>query len=287
MKNKVLVLGSSGLIGHQIYNYLKTNSDFVLSNISYIRKIDEKTLLLDARNEVSFFNQIRKIRPNYIINCIGILISESKKDHGKAAFLNAYFPHRLVYLANEINSKLIHMSTDSVFSGNKKLPYLESDEIDGKDMYAKTKGLGEVITENHLTIRTSVVGPEITNRSEELFNWFMNQSGVIEGFTKAIWSGVTSIELAKAIKWFIENETTGLYQLTNGKSISKHDLLHLFKKYTNKNIEIKTVNGTDTNKSFLDTRKEINYPLPEYNEMIREMVISIKNNRILYKHYNL
>ena len=77
------------------------------------------------------------------------------------------------------------------------------DEIDGKDMYAKTKGLGEVINENHLTIRTSVVGPEITNGSEELFNWFMNQSGVIEGFTKAIWSGVTTIELAKAIKWFI------------------------------------------------------------------------------------
>ena len=287
LKNKVLVLGSSGLIGHQVYNYLKANSDFVLSGISYIRKLDEKTLQLDARNEVSFFNQIRKIRPNYIVNCIGVLISESNKDHGKAAFLNAYFPHRLVYLANEINSKLIHMSTDSVFSGNKKLPYLESDEIDGIDMYAKTKGLGEVIAENHLTIRTSVVGPEISNRSEELFNWFMNQSDVIEGFTKAIWSGVTSIELAKAIKWFIENETTGLYQLTNGKSISKHDLLHLFKKYTNKNIEIKTVNGTVTDKSILDTRKEINYPLPEYDEMVRDMIISIKNNRILYKHYNL
>ena len=177
MKKKVLVLGSSGLIGHQVYNYLEANSDYVLSNISYLRKLDKKTLLLDARNEVSFFNQIRKIRPNYIINCIGVLINESMQDHGKAAFLNAYLPHRLVYLANEINSKLIHMSTDSVFSGNKKLPYTESDEIDGKDVYAKTKGLGEVISKNHLTIRTSVVGPEIINGSEELFNWFMGQSG--------------------------------------------------------------------------------------------------------------
>ena len=115
----------------------------------------------------------------------------------------------------------------------------------------------------------------------------MNQSGVIEGYTQAIWSGVTSLELAKAIKWFIENKTTGLYHLTNGKSISKNDLLHLFKKYTNKNIEIQKINGTNTNKSFLDTRKEINYPLPEYNEMVRDMVISIKNNKILYKHYNL
>ena len=287
MDDKVLILGSSGLIGHQVYNYFEVNSDFVLSNISYKRKLNEKTLLLDARNEESFFNQIRKIQPNYIVNCIGILISESKKDPGKAAFLNSYLPHRLVYLANEINSKLIHMSTDCVFSGNKKLPYLEYDEIDGKDIYAKTKGLGEVINENHLTIRTSVVGPEITNGGEELFNWFMNQSGVIEGFTKAIWSGVTTIELAKAIKWFIENQTTGLYHLTNGKSISKYDLLHLFEKYTNKNIEISKIDGIDSDKSFIDTRKEINYLLPTYNQMISDMVTLIKNNRSLYGHYNI
>ena len=287
MNKKVLILGSSGLIGHQVYNYLKDNSDFVLSNISYTRKLNNETILLDARKEQYFIDQIRHIQPNYIVNCIGVLISEAKQDPKIAMFLNAHLPHKLAKLANMMNAKLIHMSTDCVFSGMKKSAYLETDDRDGKDTYAKTNALGEVICENHLTIRTSVVVPEIINGSEELFHWFMNQSGVIEGFTKVIWSGVTTIELAKAIKWFIDNNTTGLYHLTNGIPIKKYDLLHLFKKYTNKNIEIAKVDGIFTNKSFVDTRQEINYQLPTYDEMIREMVSLIKNNRILYSHYNL
>ena len=287
MNKKVLILGSSGLIGHQVCNYLKDNSDFNLSNISYTRKLNNETILLDARKEQYFFDQIRHIQPNYIVNCIGVLISEAKQDSESAIFLNAHLPHRLEELANKINAKLIHMSTDCVFSGKKKSPYLETDERDGEDTYAKTKALGEVISEHHLTIRTSVIGPEIINGSEELFHWFMNQSGVIEGFTKATWSGVTTIELAKSIKWFLENNTTGLYHLTNGIPINKYDLLHLFKKYTNKNIEIAKVDGIFTNKSFVDTRQEINYQLPTYDEMIKDMVSLIKNDRVLYSHYNL
>ena len=288
MNNKVLILGSAGLMGHQVHNYLKDNSDFNLSNISYRRKLNKETILLDAiRSEQNFFDQIRRINPNYIVNCIGVLISEAKQDSERAISLNAHLPHKLAKLANMVNAKLIHMSTDCVFSGNKKSPYLETDVKDGKDTYAKTKALGEVISENHLTIRTSVVGPEIINGSEELFHWFMNQSGVIEGFTKAIWSGVTTIELAKAIKWFIENNTTGLYHLTNGIPVNKYNLLHLFKNYTNKNIEIRKVEGIATNKSFIDTRKEINYLLPTYNQMISDMVTHVKNNRALYGHYNL
>ena len=287
MNIKVLILGSSGLIGHQVYNYLQDNSDFVLSNISCTRKLNNKTILLDARKDQYFFDQIRQIQPNYIVNCIGVLINEAKQDPESAKFLNAHLPHRLVNLANNINAKLIHMSTDCVFSGNKQSPYLEKDKKDGSDTYAKTKSHGEIDSNNHLTIRTSVVGPEILNGSGELFHWFMSQSGVIEGFTKAIWSGVTTLELAKAIKWFINNNTVGLYQLTNGLPIKKYDLLRLFKKYTNKNIEIAKVDGIFTNKSFVDTRQEINYQLPTYDEMIRDMVTLIKNNRILYSHYNL
>ena len=287
MNKKVLILGSSGLIGHQVYNYLKDNSDFSLSNISYKRKLNNETILLDARNEESFFDQIRLIQPNYVVNCIGVLINGAEQDSKSTIFLNTYLPHRLEKLANKINAKLIHMSTDCVFSGNKQSPYVETDKRDGKDNYAKAKALGEVISENHLTIRTSVVGPEIINGSEELFHWFMNQSGVIKGFTKAIWSGVTTLELAKAIKWFIDNDTIGLYHLTNGIPVNKYDLLHLFKSYTNKNIEIRKVEGVATNKSFIDTRKEINYLLPTYNQMISDMVNLIKNNRILYGHYNL
>ena len=150
MNNRVLILGSSGLIGHQVYNYLKDNSNFSLSNISYRRKLNNETILLDARNEQNFLDQIKRIQPNYIVNCIGVLISGAKQDSESAMFINAHLPHRLVKLADKIQAKLIHISTDCVFSGNKKSPYFETDERDGEGVYAKTKALGEVISENHL-----------------------------------------------------------------------------------------------------------------------------------------
>jgi len=266
---------------------LKDNSDFSLSNISYRRKLNNETILLDARNEENFFDQIKRIQPNYIVNCIGVLISGSKQDSENAMFLNAYLPHKLAKLANNINAKLIHISTDCVFSGNKKSPYLETDERDGKGVYAKTKVLGEVISSNHLTIRTSVVGPEIINGSESLFHWFMSQTNSIKGYTKAIWSGVTTIEMAKAVKWSINNEITGLYHITNNHSISKNNLLQLFKKYTQKDIEIIPIDGNETNKSFIDTRKLIDYEIPSYEQMISDLVQLIVNNRTLYSHYKI
>ena len=287
MKNRILILGSSGLIGHQVYNYLKDNSDFSLSNISYRRKLNNETILLDARNEQNFLDQIKRIQPNYIVNCIGVLNIGAKQDSESAMFINAHLPHRLVKLADKIQAKLIHISTDCVFSGNKKSPYFETDERDGEGVYAKTKVLGEVFSENHLTIRTSVVGPEIINGCESLFHWFMNQTNSIKGYTKAIWSGVTTIELAKAVKWSIDNEITGLYHITNNHSISKNNLLQLFKKYTHKDIEIIPIDGNETNKSFIDTRKLIDYKIPSYEQMISDLVQLIANNRTLYSHYKI
>ena len=287
MKNRVLILGSTGLIGHQVYNYLKENSDYNLSSISYRKKLDDDTIILDIREEKNFIYQVKIIRPNHIINCTGILISGANKDPENAIFLNAYMPHRLARLSDEINSKLTHISTDCVFSGDKSAPYVETDEKDGKDTYAKTKGLGEVVNKKHLTLRTSVVGPELKSDGEELFNWFMNQSISIKGYTKAIWSGVTSGELAKAVKWSIDNEITGLYHLTNSQPINKFEILQLFKKYTKKNIEILPLEGKSIDKSFIDTRKLIDYSIPSYDHMISEMIKSIIKNKSFYPHYNI
>lgn len=287
MKDKVLVLGSAGLIGHQVYNYLKDCGNYELHNISYHHKIQKDTVLLDARDEKNFINKILSIRPHYIVNCIGILINASDKNPENAIFLNSYIPHRLSRLADKINAKLIHISTDCVFSGDKKEPYVENDEKDGRGIYAKTKGLGEVIGDKHITLRTSVVGPELKGDGEELFHWFMNQSEEISGFTKAIWSGVTTIELAKAVKWSINQNITGLYHLTNNSSISKYDLLQLFKKYTKKDISIKPFNGKNVDKSFIDTRLLINYEIPSYDFMISDMINLIENNRSLYSQYKV
>ena len=248
MKGKILVLGSAGLIGHQVYNSLIDSDNYELYNISYRNKIQDDTIILDVRDEQIFLDKITSIRPHYIVNCIGILINRSDADPENATFLNSYMPHRLARLADKIDAKLIHISTDCVFSGDKREPYVETDEKDGRGIYAKTKGLGEVVNDKHLTLRTSVVGPELKNDGKELFHWFMSQKSDISGFTKAIWSGVTTIELAKAVKWSIDNSITGLYHVTNNSSISKYELLKLFQKHTKKNINIKPVDGNNVDK---------------------------------------
>jgi len=285
LKKKVLVLGSTGLIGHQVFNYLQANGGYELHNISHRSKLKENTINIDARNEEHFLKCIVDINPDFIINCIGILISDSNSNPENAIFLNAYLPHRLVRLSNDIDAKLIHISTDCVFSGNKGTPYIETDIKDGLGVYAETKVLGEIINKNHLTLRTSVVGPELKDGGEELFHWFMSQSGVISGYTKSIWSGVTTIELAKAVEFSIRNGMTGLYHVTNNSSISKFDLIKLFQKHMRKNIDITSVDGRDTNKSFIDTRNILNYEIPSYDLMISEMAELVRNNKSLYSQY--
>ena len=229
---------------------------------------------------------IERINPDYIVNCIGVLISGSNNNIANAILINSYLPHLLVRVASKINSTLIHISTDCVFSG-KKGGYVESNYKDGQGVYAQTKILGEILDSKNLTLRTSIVGPEIRENGEGLFHWFMSQEGSVSGFTKAIWSGVTTIELAKAIKWSIDNHITGLYHVTNNSSISKYELLQLFQKYTKKDISIKPLDGENIDKSFIDTRTLLDYKIPSYDQMISDMVSLIANNRNLYSQYKV
>lgn len=271
MKRKILILGSTGMLGHQVVKYFLQFNEYEIVDISFKKKLREETIILDVRNEHLLSETIINIDPDFIVNCIGLLINSVNNNLTGAIYINSYLPHRLKDIAESINAKLVHISTDCVFSG-KKGKYVEDDHRDGEDLYAKTKILGEVIDDSNVTIRTSLIGPELKNDGEGLFQWFMKQSGTIQGFTKAIWSGVTTLELAKGIKWAIDNNVTGLYHLTNNNSINKNELLHLFKKYTKKEIEIRAVDGKNINKSFIDTRKEINYTIPDYDCMVRDMI---------------
>jgi len=287
MRLKVLVLGSTGLIGHQVFNYLLKTEKYELSNISYRKKLNDETILCDVRNQDKFFDLVKSLSPDVIINCIGILIKGANLDPENAIFINAYFPHRLMRLADELNSKLVHISTDCVFSGEKGISYIEKDFKDGKDTYAKSKGLGEIINKNHLTLRTSVIGPELKGDGEELFHWFMSQTGQVNGFTKAIWSGVTTLILAKVVAWAIDKKITGLYHVTNNNSIDKYSLLCLIKKYTKKNISINPVEDEKPNKSFIDTRNELDFIIPSYEVMIRKMIDMMLQNKEIYEQYKL
>ena len=281
----IIILGATGLIGHQVYFRLKANKDFSVFSFAHRRKISADTILLDARNESVLEKYIVDINPDVIVNCMGVLIAEANRNPENAIFLNAYIPQRLKNIANGLDAKLVHISTDCVFSGRKG-SYSEGDARDADDTYGRAKALGEVTESPHVTLRTSVVGPEIKD-GEELFHWFMSQEGKIKGFIRSLWSGVTTLELAKAVEWAIEKDIQGLYHITNGVPINKYELLMLFKQYTNKQIEIEGVEGRMTNKSFLDTRREIDYSVPSYEEMISEMVVGIKNNSVLYNQYDI
>ena len=287
MKLCVLVLGSTGLIGHQVFKYLDESGNYDMYNISYRKKLNKDSILCDVRDEEKVISLIKSINPDIIINCIGILINGANTNPQNAIYLNSYFPHLLMNLSDSVNAKLIHISTDCVFSGEKEMPYIEKDFKDGKDTYAKSKGLGEIINEKHLTLRTSVVGPELKTNGEELFHWFMSQSVEINGFTKAIWSGVTTLVLAKVVEWAIESQTTGLYHVTNNKSIDKFTLLNLIKKHTKKDILINPFDKKIIHKNFIDTRKELNFKIPSYEEMIKEMVNAIKKDKTKYNHYSI
>lgn len=286
MSTKVLVLGASGMIGHSIYSLLKNNINFKVYGLSRSNKVDDEVKILNVKNNDVFETFLKKINPQIVINCIGLLIEDSEKNLKDSIYLNAYFPHHLVFLGKKFNFKLMHISTDCVYSGNKKQPYVENDFKDGNTVYARTKALGEVVDKLNLTIRTSVVGPDIKSNGGELFNWFMTQNNLtISGFTNAYWSGVTSFELAKAVKWAIDYKITGLYNLTNCKKINKYELLKLFAKHTKKEIEIVPTETKFSDKSFIDTRKLINYQIPDYDLMIEELISYTKENKSLYPHY--
>jgi len=287
LMKKVLVLGATGLIGHQSYNYLDATGQYRMYNFSFRKMLNNESVLVDARNESELKAAIWDVRPDYIVNCIGVLIDGANSMPENAIFLNAYMPHLLRKLADSINAKLIHISTDCVFSGDKKTPYFEYDTKDGRGVYSQTKALGEIISDRHLTLRTSVVGPELKNNGEELFHWFMSQSGSVNGYTASQWSGVSTIELAKAIDSGIRNDITGIHHVTNNKSLSKYDILMLFQKYTCKDITIIPVEGVVSDKSFVDTRKLIDIKIPSYEVMISDMISVIRENPNSYPHYIL
>ena len=285
MKKKVLILGSTGMLGHQVVNYFLKFDDYNVLDIAFRSKLREETIILDVTDKTVFEKVVTELNPDFIVNCIGVLIHGSENvEH--AIYLNAYLPHQLKKISKDIGAKLIHISTDCVFSGDKG-GYIESDSKDGKGVYSQTKKLGEIEDNSNLTLRTSIIGPELKDNGEGLFHWFMNQQGDISGYTKAIWSGVTTTELAKAVKWSIDNNITGLYHVTNNLPISKHNLLKLFQKYTKKNINIKPFDGENFDKSFIDTRLLIGYKIPPYDQMISDMVSLIADNRSLYSQYTV
>ena len=284
IKKKVLLFGATGMAGHIAYYYLHSTERYELINVVYRTKLVKDSIVVDVTDKNAVTKLVEEVRPDLIINCIGVLIKGSKEHPDNAIFINAYFPHLLKKLSDKIGAKLIHISTDCVFSG-KRGNYTESDFRDADDIYGRSKALGEIINDKDLTIRTSIIGPELKTNGEGLFHWFMHQTGQVNGFKTAIWGGVTTLELAKAIDNAIVQEQTGLIQLSNGIGITKYDLLNLFKKIWHRsNVNILPYDGNKIDKSIAKSDK-FAYEVPGYEVMLLEQYEWMRKNDKLYSQY--
>ena len=284
VKKKILLFGATGMAGHMAYYYLQCTGKYDLVNVVYRTQLTDDSIVVDVTDGDAVSRLVREVRPDFILNCIGVLIRGSREHPDNAILINAWFPHLLKKLSDEVGAKLIHISTDCVFSG-KKGNYSETDFRDADDVYGRSKALGEIINDKDLTIRTSIIGPELKENGEGLFHWFMHQHGCVNGFQTAIWGGVTTLELVKAIDVSIDQGVTGLIQLSNGLGISKYDLLHLFSRIWHKqDVEILPFDGNGIDKSIAKSTR-FSYVVPGYEEMLREQYDWMQENESLYSFY--
>jgi dTDP-4-dehydrorhamnose reductase len=282
---KILIFGSRGMLGHMVSSYLFNTQKYSIFGSALHEHQLNSHYPVDVRNQDEVENYLRKIEPDIIINCIGVLVKESEANIENAIKINSLFPNLLSRLGLDLNFKLIHISTDCVFSG-KDGNYSETSTPDGETTYARTKILGELIDNNNLIIRTSIIGPELKSKGSGLLNWFLHQNGHIFGYTKAFWTGVTTLELAKGIDTFINQDISGIYHFVPKEKISKYELLQLFKK----NWQRDTVNITPkeeykTDKSLLNERTDFKFPISSYEKMLYDLKKWMQTNSALYPEY--
>lgn len=283
---KFLVLGCNGMAGHTISLYLKEQGHDVFGfDRGESRFVS--SVAGDARDTVFMRELITSGKYDTVINCIGILNQFAEQNKALAAFLNSYFPHFLAEVTEGTDTQVIHMSTDCVFSG-KRGEYTEADFRDGETFYDRSKALGELEDNKNITLRNSIVGPDINPNGIGLMNWFMKQTAPISGYTKAMWTGQTTLQLAKTMEVAAKERASGLYNTVPDHSISKYDLLKLFNKYLrNDTIQITPVEGVNADKSLKRTRYDFSYIIPDYEVMVSELAEWVMKHKDMYPHYGL
>jgi len=264
---------------------LAESGRYAVQNLAHSVKLSPEWLSIDVEDTCSVSAALEAYAPAAVINCVGTLVKESRDNPGAAAFVNGYFPHFLERLAAEKNFKLIHLSTDCVFSGAKGA-YPESAERDGKDFYAQSKAMGEVINARDLTIRTSIIGPEFKKNATGLFHWLMTSRGAVKGYDRVFWNGVTTLELAKAIDAFIEAGTAGLCHLASPEKISKHDLIKLMRDtWGRREPEITRDASAVSDKTLVSTRTDLPYKPAAYQRQMKELKDWVYAHKELYGPY--
>jgi dTDP-4-dehydrorhamnose reductase len=280
--SKILILGTAGMLGNTLYRYFRDVAvhDVVGASRNPIcaqsmHQTAKAVLVsgIDVENIDLLIKLLSKHSPDIVINCVGIIKQRDEADDPLATLpINALLPHRLSQLCGLLGARLIHISTDCVFSGKKGM-YTENDQPDADDLYGRSKLLGEVDASHVVTLRTSLIGHEL-HSNKSLLNWFLSQTGKVLGYRRAIFSGLPTLEIARVIDQYILPGPSihGLIQLS-ADPIDKLTLLNLIKSIYGKVIEIQPDDKVSINRS-LDSslfRKLTGYEPPSWQELVTAM----------------
>lgn len=278
----VLVVGAAGMLGNAVLRFFADSPGYVVvgagRSATWLNLLPEalrgRTISgLDVGDGEQLAELFARVKPDVVVNCVGLVKQLAESSDPLAAIpINSLLPHRLVRLCSRTDARLIHVSTDCVFSGAKG-NYRETDIPDASDMYGRSKLLGEVDDQRAVTLRTSIIGPEL-GRAHGLLGWVLSQRGSVKGFTRAIFSGLPTFELARVMRDFVlpSPDIRGVYHVA-ADPISKHDLLSLIVRFYDLPIEIEPDEALAIDRSLDATRFRAltGYVAPAWPELVRAM----------------
>lgn len=280
---KILVLGVTGMLGNAVFRMFQAAGQHetwgTMRSHAALRHFEPQSHAhlitgLDVLDQDALTATLARVRPELVVNCVGLIKQFSDANDPLAALpINAMLPHRLARLCELLGSRLIHVSTDCVFSGRKGM-YQEGDVSDADDLYGKSKYIGEIHDLPHvITLRTSIIGHEL-NSARSLIGWFLSQQGSVKGYTRAIFSGLPTCELARVIRDIVlgRPDMSGLYHVA-AAPISKYELLKLVNKEYGKGLEIVADDGLMIDRSLNagHFREATGYVAPPWPQLVALM----------------
>ncbi len=279
---RILVLGASGMLGNAMLRVLaqgRRHEVFGSARSAWVKKYFPTELAdniitgVDVENTDVLGRLFAQVRPEAVVNCIGLVKQLAEADDPLSALpINALLPHRLARLCELIRARLVHISTDCVFSGRKG-GYSETDEADAQDLYGRSKLLGEVDFQHAITLRTSIIGHELSS-AHGLVGWFLAQEGAIKGYTRAIFSGLPTVELSRIVRDFVlpKDSLRGVYHVASAP-IAKYDLLKLVARIYEKQIEIAPDDSVVIDRTLVADRfrEATGYTAPNWEELVLMM----------------
>lgn len=289
---RCLIFGGDGMLGHQLLSSWQSKFDVrvtlrqPLSRYQHLGlfSVENSYDQVDVRNSSRVLEVLDEFQPQAVVNAVGVIKQRSaSKESLPSLEINSVFPHRLREWCQAIGARMVHVSTDCVFNGRRG-NYTEQDPTDVSDIYGLSKYLGEVSESPCITLRSSIIGLELAHK-HSLIEWFLSQSGVVKGFTDAIYTGLTTIEMARVIEMVIteRSDLCGMWQVASDP-INKYELLSKLSSFLKRgDITIEPEESFQCDRSLCGKAfaRETGYNTPSWDEMLGELAERIKAKRMM------